>query len=136
MINDYVENIMRNGINHFAEELGVSSKEVQILIFWSQEEGRPKYKKMCANGTSEIISFNQILNVKFDLMNREMICASFIAKTLDKYSKELSCPMVELFVVISLEDVVEDGEEMQAVKLYLYHKSKLVQPINLEEILA
>jgi hypothetical protein len=136
MVNEYVENIMRNGITHFAEELQVPTNEVQIMILWSQEEERPKYKKLCANGLNEPISFNQILNVKFDLMNREYICANFIGKTLEKFSKELACPMSELFVLISLEDVVEDGEQLDAVKLYLYHKSKLVQPILLEELLA
>ena len=136
MINDYVENIMRNGINHFAEELSTSNREVQIMILWSEEEERPKYKKLCASGLNESITFNQILNVKFDLMNREYMCANFIAKTLDKFSKQLACPMKELFVLISLEDVIEEGEEIEAIKLYLYHKSKLIQPILLEELLA
>jgi hypothetical protein len=136
MINDYVENIMRNGINNFAEELEISNKQVQIMILWSEEEERPKYKKITSTGVIEPITFNQILKVKFDLMNREFICANFIAKTLAKFSKELNCPMKELFVMICLEDVVEEEVEIEAIKLYLYHKTKLIQPIVLEEILA
>jgi hypothetical protein len=131
MITEYVEKIMRNGINNFSQELNKSPKEVQILIFWDAEEEKPKYKKMVQGEKSEVVTFNQILNVRFDMMNREAICGNFITGTLQKYSKELSCEMSNLFVVIYLVD-----DEEKDVRLCLYKNSEAIKEIELEEILS
>jgi hypothetical protein len=132
MITDYVEKIMRNGIDHFSKELNKSNQEVQLLIFWDAEEEKPKYKKLVQGSSNEIVSFNQILNVRFDMMNREGICANFISKTLERFSKQLECPMTELFIVIHLEP----SEEVDDVKLHLYKKQNLIQELDLEQILG
>jgi ABC-type sulfate transport system substrate-binding protein len=131
MITEYVEKIMRNGINNFSQELNKSPQEVQILIFWDAEEEKPKYKKMVQGEKSEVVTFNQILNVRFDMMNREAICGNFITGTLQKYSKELSCEMSNLFVVIYLVD-----DEEKDVRLWLYKNSDAIKEIELEEILS
>jgi len=131
MITDYVEKIMRNGINHFSQELNKSNQEVQLLIFWDAEEEKPKYKKLVQGSKSEVVTFNEILNVRFDMMNREGICGNFITKTLDKFSKELDCEMTELFIIIHLEP----SEEIEDVKLHLYKRQNLIQELDLEEIL-
>lgn len=132
MITDYVEKIMRNGIDHFSKELNRSNQEVQLLIFWDAEEEKPKYKKLVQGVSSEVVSFNQILNVRFDMMNREGICANFISKTMERFSKQLECPMTELFIVIHLEP----SEEVDDVKLHLYRKQNLIQELDLEQILG
>ena len=88
---------------------------------------------MVKGDKSQIVSFNEILDVKFDLMNREMICGNFITKTLERYSKSLKCEMNELFIIIHLEPS-DDEEEL--VKLHLYQKQMLVEEIELEKILA
>lgn len=132
MITDYVEKIMRNGIDHFSKELNRSNQEVQLLIFWDAEEEKPKYKKLVQGSSNEIVSFNQILNVRFDMMNREGICANFISKTLERFSKQLECPMTELFIVIHLEP----NEDVDDVKLHLYKKQNLIQELDLEQILG
>jgi ABC-type sulfate transport system substrate-binding protein len=131
MITEYVEKIMRNGINNFSQELNKSPQEVQILIFWDAEEEKPKYKKMVQGEKSEVVTFNQILNVRFDMMNREAICGNFITGTLQRYSKELSCEMSNLFVVIYLVD-----DEEKDVRLWLYKNSDAIKEIELEEILS
>ncbi len=136
MVKEYVENIMRNGIVNFAEQAEKTTDDVQLLLGWSETKETPIYKKMVKGFGSEEVTFNQILNVRFDLMNREGICAAFITKTLQKYSQELSCSMSELFVIISCETVVEDGIELDGVKLYLYKGSTFIKEIILEEILG
>jgi hypothetical protein len=80
---------------------------------------------------SEVVTFNQILNVRFDMMNREAICGNFITGTLQRYSKELSCEMSNLFVVIYLVD-----DEEKDVRLWLYKNSDAIKEIELEEILS
>ena len=131
MIQEYVENIMRNGINNFATKHEKTIDEVQILISWNEEEQRPNYKKMIQGEGSIPVTFNQILDVRFDMMNREAMCGSFITKTLDRFSKELDCAMSNLFVVIYLM-ATDDGDE---VKLHLYRGNEAIKEIILEEIL-
>ena len=134
MITEYVEKIMRNGINNFSQELNKSAQEVQILIYWDAEEEKPKYKKLVQGEKSEVVTFNQILNVRFDMMNREAICGNFITGTLQKYSKEFSCEMSELFVVIYLTET-NGNEDEKDVHLFLYKNSQPMKEIELEEIL-
>jgi hypothetical protein len=131
MINEYVEKIMRNGITHFAEQLQKPTADIQILILWDKDTESVKYKKMIRGGESVYIKFNEILNVKFDLMGREGICGNFITNTLRKYSKEYSYEMSELFVVIYL---LEDEEK--DIRLFLYRNTEAIKEIELEEILS
>ena len=134
MITEYVEKIMRNGINNFSQELNKSPQEVQILIFWDAEEEKPKYKRMVQGEKSEVVTFNQILNVRFDMMNREAICGNFITGTFQRYSKELSCDMSNLFVIIYLTET-NGNEDEKDVRLFLYKNSEPIKEIELEEIL-
>ena len=134
MINEYVENIMRKGITHFAEKENTDKANVQILILFDEEVGI-RYKKMIQGKPSEYVTFNQILNVKFDLMNREAICANFIGNTLHKFSQSLGCQMSSLYVVIYLVESEADNEQEKDVRLYLYKNTEAIKEIELEEIL-
>jgi hypothetical protein len=131
MINEYVEKIMRNGITHFAEQLQKPTADIQILILWDKDTESVKYKKMVRDSESVYVKFNEILNVKFDLMNREALCGNFITNTLRKYSNEFSCEMSQLFVVIYL---MEDEEK--DIRLFLYRNTEAIKEIELEEILS
>jgi hypothetical protein len=131
MINEYVEKIMRNGITHFAEQLQKPTADIQILILWDKDSDSVKYKKMVRGSESVYVKFNEILNVKFDLMNREAICGNFITNTLKKYSNQFSCEMSHLFVVIYLME-----EEEKDIRLFLYKNTEAIKEIELEEILS
>ena len=131
MINEYVEKIMRNGITHFAEQLQKPTADVQILILWDKDMGSVRYKKMVREAETTYVKFNEILNVKFDLMNREAICGNFIENTLRKYANQFSCEMSHLFVVIYLME-----QEEKDIRLFLYRNSEAIKEIELEEILS
>lgn len=131
MINEYVEKIMRNGITNFAEQLKKSTADIQILIVWDKNLEGVKYKRMIRGEESVFIKFNEILNVKFDLMGREAICGNFIENTIRKYSHQFSCEMSDLFVVIYLME-----EEEKDIRLFLYKNSEAIKEIELEEILS
>jgi len=133
MVQEYVEKIMRNGISNFATEAEKTLTEVQILILWDAADEKVKYKKMVFGKENEEITFNQILKVKFDMMNREGICGNFISKTLDKYADELSVPKSHLFVVVLLTNNNMEDADLQ---LQLYNGGQSVKEIKLEEILA
>jgi len=132
MLVEYVEKIMRNGISHFAKEASKSEQEVQLLITWDEANECPKYKKLIQGQPSEDVTFNQILNVKFDMLNRAAIVGQFITKTLDRYSKEFEYPMNRVFVLISLERISEDEDELN---LYLYRGMEQVKKLDLEQLL-
>jgi hypothetical protein len=133
MIKEYVEKIMRNGISNFALQKEKTTDEVQILIYWDDEAQSVGYKKVVRGEATQPIKFLEILNVKFDMMNREAICGNFIAKTLQVFSKKYNCEIRELFVMVYLDGETDDVED---VHLHLYKGRTSLQPLNLEEILG
>jgi len=140
MLTEYVEKIMRNGIYHFAKQASVSPFEVQILIYWDDLAETPKYKKLVNGQPSVEVTFNQILNVKFDMMNRGAIVGQFITTTLDRYSKELNCAMSQTYVIVALEpkagvEVDNEDEVEDELKLFLYRGKDQVKELELEQLL-
>jgi hypothetical protein len=133
MLTEYVEKIMRNGISNFAKQASKSEQEVQILITWDDNNQCPKYKKLIIGLMSEEVTFNQILNVSFDMLNRGAIVGQFITTTLDRYSKELNCMMSQAYILIALEKRGQDDDELC---LYLYRGKEKVKQLDLEQILG
>ena len=132
MLSEYVEKIMRGGITNFAKQAGKTPYESQILITWDDANQKPKYKKLIQDLGSEEVTFNQILNVKFDMLNREAIVGQFITGILDRYSRELNCLMSQCFVLIFLEQTSEEEDEL---RLYLYKGSEKIRELELEQLL-
>lgn len=133
MLSEYVEKIMRKGISNFAKQASKPEHEVQILICWDSEANAPKYKKLILGESSKEVTFNEILDVKFDMLNRGMIVGQFIATTFSKYCESLQAMPSELFVLILLEQITEEDDEL---KLYLYRKSLLIKELQLEQLLT
>jgi hypothetical protein len=132
MLSEYVEKIMRNGICNFAKKSSKSQQEVQLLIAWDDENQSPKYKKLVNGEPSQCVTFNEILDVKFDMLNRGEIVGQFITKAIDKYSKELDCPMNQVYVLIAIEYVNSFDDEL---KIYLYKGKEAVKQLELEQLL-
>ena len=124
---------MRNGIQNFALQHEKTTDEIQTLIHWKGGEEMVTYKKVVRGEASQPISFLQILNVKWDMMNREAICANFIAKTLQNLSKMYECEVKDLFVMVYLNGQTDDIDD---VHLHLYKGKTSLQTLNLEEILG
>ena len=102
MIDSIVESTMRKAILRFAKDSNSECSEHQILIAFNAETGTPKYKHLMIGGISKEIPFLEILGLKFDLLNREMIVSQFISKTFVRYSKEYECLPQNIFVLLSL----------------------------------
>ena len=60
MVAEYVKGIMQKGIQNFAKELKRPNDEVQLLISWNAEEGRPRFRKMVVDMPHENITFNDV----------------------------------------------------------------------------
>jgi hypothetical protein len=128
MIGQIVESTMRKALLRIAKEKGTAPYENQITIGWSDERQALKYYVINKSG-SEQMTFNQIIGVKFDLMNREFVVSEFIAKKFESYSKKYECEKKYLFVYIFLENGNEED-----IKLCLYKGANKLKDIELEEL--
>ena len=133
MVAEYVKGIMQKGIARFAKELKKPNEEVQLLISWSADEGRPRFKKMVVGMPNQDITFNDVLGVKFDFLNREQIVNDFITKTLESEAEQLQCYKEQLFIVIAL---FEDEEGFDEVKLQLFKGGESIKELQLESLLS
>jgi hypothetical protein len=130
MIDSIVESTMRKAILRFAKDSNSECSEHQILIAFNAETGTPKYKHLMIGGISKEIPFLEILGLKFDLLNREMIVAQFISKTFVRYSKEYECLPQNIFVLLSLPNEDED------IILSLYKGNTFIKEIDLEQLIG
>ena len=135
MINEYVEDIMRNSIMRFAEESEKKEDEVQLLISWDDENEHPKYKKIVFGESNQQVELHEVLGTKKNIFNKpkEAMIDNFITNALHKYSEELQCEPSQVFVLIYLELM---NEHEDALKLHLYKGSVAIKEISLQQILA
>ena len=128
MIGQIVEGTMRKALLRLAKERGTAANENQIIIGWNAEKECLKYYIVGGSGSKQV-TFNEILGVKFDLMNREFVVSEFITKKFDSFSKTYECEKKSLFVYIFLENGNDDD-----IKLCLYTGANKVKDIELEEL--
>jgi hypothetical protein len=133
MVAEYVKGIMQKGITRFAKELKRTNDEVQILIAWNADEGRPRFKKMVVGLPNQDITFNDVLGVRFDILNREELVVDFITKTMESQAEELQCYKEQLYIVIAL---LEDEEGFDEVKLNLFKGNESIKELQLESLLS
>jgi hypothetical protein len=133
MVAEYVKGIMQKGITNFAKALKRPNDEVQILISWNKEEDKPRFKKMVVEMPPENITFNDVLGVKFDILNRGEIVNAFITQTMQTYSEELECDKEQLFILIAL---TEDTEGYDELKLHLFKGNEKIKELQLEQLLT
>ena len=133
MVAEYVKGIMQKGIMRFAKELKRPNDEVQLLISWNAEESKPKFRKMVVDMPQQDITFNDVLGVKFDILNRGEIVNAFITQTMQTYSQELECNMEQLFILIAL---AEDAEGYDELKLHLFKGNEKIKELELEQLLT
>ena len=135
MINEYVEDIMRNSIMRFAEQHGKREDEAQLLISWDDEKENPKYKKIVFGESNQEVELHEVLGTKKNIFNKpkEAMIDNFITNALHKYSEELECEPSQVFVLIYLE-LINESEDI--LKLHLYKGSKPIKEISLQQILT
>ena len=129
MVDSIVESTMRKAIFRFAKNGNSEVNQHQILIGYDPNNLIPKYKHLTI-GVSRDVSFLEILNVRFDLLNREMMVAQFISKTFQRYATEYDTLPQNIFVIISLKS--EDDE----IELSLYRGNEFKKTIDLEQLIG
>lgn len=131
MIDSIVENTMQKAIMRFAKESNSDPMEHQIMISYNAELDCPKYKHLTIGGGSRDVTFLNILGVKFDLMQRELIVKDFITKTIKRFANELNTDPTKVFVIISL-----NKEDDDFVALHLYSGRNFIKEISLEQLIG
>ena len=120
---------MRDGIIRYAQENAVDNLSLQLLIFTNDENATPKYKYCVEGVPKKEVTFNDILNLKYDLMNREAFAKPFIQESLLKFSDELNCKATDLLIFIYSKD-----KDCSEVGLYLYKDKKPAKKMELKEL--
>jgi hypothetical protein len=135
MINEYVEDVMRNSIMRFAEQAEKKEDEVQLLISWDNENDKPKYKKIVFGESNQEVELHEVLGTKKNIFNKpkEAMIDNFITQSLHKFSEELECEPSQVFVLIYLELINEYDD---VLKLHLYKGSVPIKEISLQQILT
>lgn len=129
MITEIVEKVMRNGIISFAEQAGVRIGHSQLMIFCKEDTAVPCYKSLTYEKPSREVTFNEILGVKVDLLNREGIAAPFIQNAILRYSKEYNISPTHIHIVVFVNEI------NKSVNLHLYNGATSIKPISLDEVL-
>ncbi len=107
MLAEQTTKIMSNAIVRYAKEHGVENKDCQLVIRANDDECNPVYD-LCVNWKRERqLKFNEILNVKFDMLGREMMATPFIRSSLKRLVKEKQCNWNDLRVFIYTNNAVE-----------------------------
>jgi hypothetical protein len=132
MIAEYVEGIMRKGLQRYAKEIKSDVTNIQLLIGWDENSDSANYKILSANAPPKKITFNEFLKVPFDILSREQLVLPVVRKTLEKYSSETDCKPSEISIVVYLEPQEEDDDK---VGLHLYKGSSAMKKVNLEQIM-
>ena len=135
MINEYVEDVMRNSIMRFAEQAEKKEDEVQLLISWDNENDKPKYKKIVFGESNQEVELYEVLGTKKNIFNKpkEAMIDNYITQSLHKFSEELECEPSQVFVLIYLELINEYDD---VLKLHLYKGSVPIKEISLQQILT
>ena len=128
MITEIVEKVMRNGIASFAKQAGAPLQHSQLMIFCKDENAVPCYKSLIFNPQiNREVTFNEILGVKVDLLNREGIAAPFIQSALLRYGQELMVSPTQVRIIVFVDE---------RVRLHLYNGATAIKPLSLDEVLG
>jgi len=136
MIKDKIEGIMRKALLKYSSLEEELINDIKIVIHTKNDEYIPEYfylvkgiPKQDENGNQKTITFNEILDKKFDLLNKEMIAAQFLKNWFKNAGNDIKASPKELYVMI------ESGDEKAEKLLFaLYKNADPVRSLSLDEI--
>jgi len=126
MLKKMTENVMVNACIHFANTAGVDVGESQLMIFAKDDEAQPHYKSLIRGKEPREVTFNEILNTKVDLLNREALSTPTIRECLRVFAEELKATPRDVKIVIYTDK--------KKAGLALYNRGQMVRPVSLDEI--
>jgi hypothetical protein len=139
MIEGMVRKIMAEAIERFAKNEGVEPKDISIVIHTKNDEHVPQYYYMVKNvpkknedGSLNELGFKKdILNVSFDMLNREQLAGQFISKKFSLYEQVYSEQGV---TAKNMYFVIHQNQDKD-FNVFVSHQKTLLKKITIGELL-
>lgn len=128
MILDKVKNTLRNGIDRFAKEAGLTEEDVQFLIEieLSEDSGTVVYYLLHQYKKVRKVQFKEIMNVKLDILGQGIIVGNFIGRYMMTIAESDNKDLSQISVMICKKD--------DNLRLFEYYQTQFVKELNLDEI--
>ena len=128
--------IMSKALKRLSKENGCDAKNIQLVFKFDGQSVLYSYMKDYEKISD--LTFNQILNVKFDFKQREFLTAPFLQKSIVRLAEEKQVDVNEMSSIIITKD-----SEANKVYMLAYHNNEFYKQIsfnwlfeNPEEILG
>ncbi len=115
--------IMRNALKRLSDNNNCDAKNIQLVIKFNGEKVLYSYMKDYQKIGD--LTFNEILDVKFDNKQRELLNAPFLQKSIVRLADEKNTDVNEMSSVIVTKD-----SEADKVYILAYHKNEFFKQVS------
>ncbi|MDA7669942.1 hypothetical protein N8587_01365 [Akkermansiaceae bacterium] len=120
---DSAIDIMRNALKRLSDKNNCDAKNIQLVIKFNGE--RVLYSYMKDYQKISDLTFNEILDVKFDFKQREFLTAPFLQKSIVRLAGEKNTDVNEMSSVIVTKD-----SEANKVYMLAYHNNEFYKQVS------
>ena len=120
---DSAIDIMRNALKRLSDKNNCDAKNIQLVIKFNGE--RVMYSYMKDYQKISDLTFNEILDVKFDFKQREFLTAPFLQKSIVRLADEKNTDVNEMSSVIVTKD-----SEANKVYMLAYHNNEFYKQVS------
>ena len=120
---DSAIDIMRNALKRLSDKNNCDAKNIQLVIKYNGE--RVLYSYMKDYQKISDLTFNEILDVKFDFKQREFLTAPFLQKSIVRLADEKNTDVNEMSSVIVTKD-----SEANKVYMLAYHNNEFYKQVS------
>ncbi len=136
MVRGQVEKNMKKALIRFGENHSVAPSDVKVFIHTKSEELTPEYfyavkgETVLEDGKLKKLDFNNdILNVKWDFLQREPMTSQFLSNYFKNVSISEKVDPENLYVMITADKI-----NPNFLIVALYEGSEVLRKLDLEEI--
>ena len=120
---DSAIDIMRNALKRLSDKNNCDAKNIQLVIKFNGK--RVLYSYMKDYQKISDLTFNEILDVKFDFKQREFLTAPFLQKSIVRLADEKNTDVNEMSSVIVTKD-----SEANKVYMLAYHNNEFYKQVS------
>tara|TARA_B100000780_G_C20648026_1_gene258150 strand:- start:17 stop:457 length:441 start_codon:yes stop_codon:yes gene_type:complete len=120
---DSAIDIMRNALKRLSDKNNCDAKNIQLVIKFNGKSVLYSYMKDYEKISD--LTFNEILDVKFDFKQREFLTAPFLQQSIVRLAEEKSTDVNEMSSVILTKD-----SEANKVYMLAYHNNEFFKQIS------
>ena len=120
---DSAIDVMRNALKRLSDKNNCNAKNIQLVIKFDGEQVLYSYMKDYQKISD--LTFNQILDVKFDFKQREFLTAPFLRKSIVRLANEKNTDVNEMSSIIVTKD-----SEANKVYMLAYHNNEFYKQVS------